>query len=81
MGFSFCCPSVADKTLDVDSGKRVIKRRRMKRIKGGGGRARVVGLGDEVHRAFPFDRDFVRKKIAIGLNRSTRVSGLRIIQI
>ena len=33
LGFSFCYPSVADKTLDGDDGARVI-RKRVRRIKG-----------------------------------------------
>ena len=36
LGFSFCYPSVADKALDGDGGKRVIRRRRVRRIKGAG---------------------------------------------
>jgi len=48
LGFSFCYPSVADKALDGDGGKRVIRRRRVRRIKGAGARARVVGLVDDV---------------------------------
>ena len=50
LGFSFCYPSVADKTLDGDGGERVIRKRRARNIKGVGGRACVVGLGDEVQR-------------------------------
>ena len=47
LGFPFCCPSVGDKTLDGDGGKRAIRRRRARRIKGAGGIARVVGGTEE----------------------------------
>ena len=50
LGFSFCYPSVADKTLDGDGGDRVIRRRRVRRMKGAGGRAGVIGLENEVQR-------------------------------
>jgi len=50
LGFCYCYPSVADKTLDGDGGDRVIRRRRVRRMKGAGGRAGVIGLGNEVQR-------------------------------
>ena len=43
--FSFCYPSVADKTLGGDGDEQVIRRRRLRRSKGADGRARVVDLG------------------------------------
>ena len=82
-GFSFCNPSVADNTLDRDGGKRVITGRRARRIKEAGGRARVVDLGDEVQRRrrrCPLrSRLREKEKIIIGLERSSRVSYLRMI--
>ena len=46
--FSFRYPNVADRTLDGDGVERAIRRRRVRRIKGAGARARVVGLVDDV---------------------------------
>ena len=82
-GFSFCNPSFAEETLDGDGGKRVNRRRRMKRIKEAGGRTLVVGLGDEVQRRrrrCPLrSRLREKEKIIIGLEQSSGVSSLRMI--
>ena len=69
--FSFCNPSIAEKTLDRDGGKRVVRRRRVKRIKEAGRRARVVGLGDEVQRH--------RRRCPLRSRLESGVSGLRMI--
>ena len=50
LGVSFRYPSLADKTRDVDGGERVIKERIARTVKETGGRASVVGLGEQVRR-------------------------------
>ena len=78
--FSFC---FTDKTMKGDGGERVTRRRIVRSTKGVGGRARVVGLGDEVQRRRRCcslrSRLHEKEKIMFGLERSSGVSCLRTI--
>ena len=79
LGFSLC---FADKTRNGDGGKRVT-RRRTRSTRGVGGGAQVIGLGNEVQRRCrrcPLRSPLREKeKIIIGLERSSGVSGLRMM--
>ena len=79
-GFLFC---LADETLDGDGDERVIWRRRVRRRRGDGGRARVVGLGHQDQRRrrrCPLrSRHRENEEIIFGLERSFGVSDLRMI--
>ena len=66
-----------------DCGKQVIRRRRLRKIKETGGRAPVVGLGQQVQsrrRCCPIgSRIRDQEKITMGLERSSGVSGVPMI--